>query len=103
MGNIYISNDDSKYIYLEKDGTITCNNIIMNDNILIGNNKKNLISNDKDLINKRIISIGNNSLGINHGNNSISIGNNTGEQTQNENSIIYSNADNTRYNKKNTN
>jgi len=41
-GNIYVSNDKEKYIYLESDGSITCNHLSMNNKILISNNKDDL-------------------------------------------------------------
>ena len=74
-GNIYISNNlgENKYIYLENNGTLRCDNIVMNDIVIQGNN---------------IISIGNNTHSINQQDYSISIGNNSGIQYQESNSII---------------
>lgn len=82
-GNIFISdNNNPNYIYLENTGSITCNNIKMVNNVLIGNSQ-NLSSKSNN-----IISIGNNAYSCNQNNNSISIGSNSGSQYQNENSII---------------
>ena len=81
-GNIFVStNDTSKYVYIENDGTISCNSIEMN-NIVIGKND-NIVEQ-----NNNVISIGNNSVSYNQCNNSISIGNNMANHVQTNNSII---------------
>ena len=82
-GNIYLNNKETgQYTYIENNGKITCENINMENNIIIGENNQ--------LVDKtnNTISIGNNAYVSDQGNNSISIGNNTQEHNQNENSII---------------
>ena len=66
-GNIYISNDDNndKYTFLKNDGSITCNNILMN-NVLIGKNNKDSENNDEyENDGENIISIGKNTNSLN--------------------------------------